>query len=239
MHVVPLQQPLGHEAELQIHCPLVLLQACMFAAQDEQVFAAPHWASDCWAKGRHVVAFTQQPIVQELAVQTQELPLHSRPAPHAVHGEPFDPQVSMLVVLHCWRLLQQPEHDVESQMQSLPLQRWPCSQVWHASPPVPQAEAAVPPTQALPLQQPLHELVVHRHSPPVQPSPAAQTWHLTPPVPHAALVPVSMHCSFASQHPFGQVAAEQTHLPCALHSCLGPHAVQSPPPAPQCVLSEV
>jgi hypothetical protein len=128
-HVVPLQQPLEHDAAVQVHCPLALSHDCIVAAHEPQALAAPHWVSDCCANGKQVVPLTQQPVVHELGVQTHPVPLHSSPGAHAWHGAPVDPHVSLLVVLHCWRLLQQPLHEVGSQTQSMPLQRCPCSQV--------------------------------------------------------------------------------------------------------------
>jgi hypothetical protein len=75
---------------VQVHCPLVLSHNCI-AAHEAHVLPAPHCASDCCAKGKHVAASAQQPVVHELAVHTHDEPLHSRPAPQVLHVSPPTP----------------------------------------------------------------------------------------------------------------------------------------------------
>jgi len=66
----------------------------------------------------------------------------------------------------------------------------------------------------------------------------AHATHAAPPVPQVVL-PEVWHWPFVSQQPDGQDVASQTHLPCALQSCLVAQLAHVPPPRPHAVVDGV
>lgn len=201
--VVPLQQPLAHELELQTHAPATHDWPALQAAPPPQ---------------------RQAPLVQLSAVALLQA-VHTAPdVPQApsdgVWQVPFEQQpVAQLAAL-------QPEHVCAVQV-------CPPGQAWQATPPVPQAAVWLPAWQVLPMQQPLGQLAaLHTQAPPTHAWPATQAgpaphWQvplaqlservalqaeqLTPAVPQRAAVGVRQVSP--SQHPLGQLWASHTHAP--------------------------
>ena len=214
--VLPLQQPVGHDAELQTQCPIT--HACPAPhASDEPQLHLPdaeqlsavdgvHWAQATPATPQlpksddSQLAPKQQPVAQFAGVQ----PVHT-PA----------------------------------------TQFWSAGHIEQPEPPAPQNAVVVPGSHRLPLQQPVgHEVLLQTHAPPTHTCPMPHTApaphshvptaeqpfalapHLThpaPPVPHAAAEGVSH--TRPLQQPVGQELALHTHAP-PTHAC---PAVQAGP----------
>jgi hypothetical protein len=104
LHVLPAQQPLGHDAEVHLHwpcthtCPeghgtlvphMQVPPAQVSAAAPQSVHAMPFGAHCKALVTTHVVPLTQQPLQPEVALQTHAPPTHFVPT---AHGPPVEPQ---------------------------------------------------------------------------------------------------------------------------------------------------
>lgn len=121
-----MQQPFGHDAASQTHCPVFVLHAWPAAHATHAAPPAPHAVVDSLARGSHVPLALQQPAHD--APPHRQVPFEHEPDAHALHVAPPVP--------HCepdWEVvatqvppLQQPSgHEVASQT------HWP-SLVSHA-----------------------------------------------------------------------------------------------------------
>ena len=190
---------------------------------------------------RHWPVESQQPFGHDVALQTHA-PLEEQawPVAQPAHAAPPVPQVVVLGVWH-WPLeSQQPfGHDVALQTHA------PCAlQVWlvpHAThwPPLAPHAVADAVTHWPFWQQPEQLVVPQLHAPPLQVWPVEHASQALPPEPHvvADCADWAMQRCWASQHPFGQVVASQTHFP-AVVSQVWPlaHAAQVAPAVPQAVV---
>jgi hypothetical protein len=89
--VLPLQQPVGHELESQMHCPVAVLQACPVAHAPQVPPAVPHEAldSEAYASQVPVGPPLQQPLGHVLASQVQRPSVVSHtPFVHALQAAP-------------------------------------------------------------------------------------------------------------------------------------------------------
>jgi hypothetical protein len=88
-HVVPLQQPLGHEVELHpTHLPAVHVVQVPHATQLTP--PVPHVPV---LEVSHCPLVLQQPLGHDAALHTHLFPLHASPCGHAVHALPAMPPV--------------------------------------------------------------------------------------------------------------------------------------------------
>ena len=190
----------------------------------------------------------QQPPGQDVASQTQAVPLQRWPEAQATQAAPPEPQVAFVGALQLVPAQQPVAQDVASQIQLPPMQRWPApqaaavpqrqvpvasqvsafagSQVLQAAPAMPQVAGALG-VQVGPLQQPVgQELAVQPlQTPPVQVW-VPQPWQLAPPAPQDA-DPVPGLQTLLSQQPEQEVGVHEHAL--ALHSSPVPQlGVQAP-----------
>lgn len=88
-HVVPLQQPLGHEVELHAttHLPAVHVPVPQATQLTPPV---PHVPV---LEVSHCPLVLQHPFGHDVALQTHLFPLHASPCGHAVHALPAVPPV--------------------------------------------------------------------------------------------------------------------------------------------------
>jgi hypothetical protein len=140
--VKPLQQPFGHEAASQTHCPVALLHSWPDPHDPQLAPAVPHEPFDSEAYSSHVLPL-QQPLAQECASQMhcpvvvlQSLfaghgPQLTPPAPHEV----FDSPESGSHVPP----LQQPAHDDPPHVHAPLEQESPLAHGLHVAPPVPHS----------------------------------------------------------------------------------------------------
>jgi hypothetical protein len=136
---VPLQQPFGHEVELQPQVPVLVEQAVPLGQGAQLAPAFPHWFMLWLAYATQVVPL-QQPFGHDVALQTH-LPVASQVCPivHELHVAPPTPQVCVLEVWQSPFLSQQPfGHDVALQTQAPFEQAWPVAQGVQLAPFVPQ-----------------------------------------------------------------------------------------------------
>jgi hypothetical protein len=217
-HVLPWQQPVGHDVELQTH------------AMFRQTWPAPHAGP---------VPQLQAPDAEQLSAFVES---------HAEHALPPEPQAVIDGVSHVApeqhplaHVCVQPEH-------ALPAQLDGDGQGLQEDPPVPHASFAVPGMHWLVLEQhPLgHDVALQTQAPPMHSCPAwhaalpphVQTpalehpsavaphvAHEAPAVPHAE-GPGCSHTPLL-QHPEGQDCALQTHWP-FMHARPTPHAAPVP-----------
>ncbi len=243
-HVVPLQQPFGHEFSLQTQPPWTHACPAPQAAPPPQVHApaplhpspevpqlrhappaVPHAPGVC---ASHTLPL-QQPLAHDDAVHTHLPPMHACPAPHAaplphVHEPPEQPSVT------------------------------PAAQPVQLSPPAPHAELEVDVTHVPSLwQQPVgqdaasqvHAWFTHScPAPHVGPLPhwhrpdveqlsalvASQATHAAAPLPHADS-DAMLHVAPAQQ-PVVHVSAQPEQRPSPLHVWPDGHAAHVLPPAP-------
>jgi hypothetical protein len=118
--VLPLQQPFGHEAALQMHAPP--LQVCPLAHMPQLLPPVPQAEALCALTATHVPPL-QQPVGHEVASQTHAPEaLHVWPVEQLLHAAPPIPQVPMLDVWHRPLLSQQPfGQEVALQVHAPPL----------------------------------------------------------------------------------------------------------------------
>jgi hypothetical protein len=229
MHVLPLQQPFGHELASQTHCPVALLHSCSAAQDPHAAPLAPHEVLDSDAYSSHVPVDEQQPAHPEVELHTHcPLALHIVPVGHAAQAAPPAPHEeldSLENESHVLPPLQHPEHGVPPHEHSPPEHACPEEQALQALPPAPQSASVclAKRTHVLPLQQPVGQvLALHTHSPFVVLSHScvegsAHAAHEAPPVPqdevdcaaygsHVPVVP-------PLQQPFGQVVESHEQLP--------------------------
>jgi hypothetical protein len=214
------QQPFGHEPGVQTQLPPTHAWPAWQNPLRPQRHCPPEQVSPRGPQGTHAlpcwphavgdgtvqVLPLQQPLGQELALQTHMPPTQAWPAPQgpaephlqappvqlspatpqSTHAPPTGPQAAVEIVVQL-RPLQQPlGHDVASHTQMPPLHRWP---VAHCGP-LPQA----------------HMPFVHWLA-----TTLLQLPHTTPPMPHepsdgvVQLLPV--------QQPFGHELGLQVHVP--------------------------
>lgn len=216
-HVLPWQQPVGHEAASQTHLPLehacplpqAVLPPQVQAPLAEQpspvvpqlVHVAP-LVPQAIADGVVHVVPEQQPLAHEAASQTHLPPAHSCPVPHAA----LPPQVQV-------PLAEQPSAFVP--------------QLVHVAPAVPHA-IAVGVVHVLPEQHPLGQLEALQplQAPLVHVSPFGHMEHVPPAAPHAfGFVPGWQ--VFPWQQPVGHDVASHTHVPLE-HAWPLPHAALPP-----------
>jgi hypothetical protein len=178
-HDVPLQQPVAHDAALQMHDPpehtwpaphsgpephsqAPLAEHPLARAPLHALHVAPSVPQRVRVGGDMHTAPSQQPEGHDVELHTQTPPAHSCPAAHAVPAPHWQPpeieQLSARVVLH----------------------------TTHAAPSVPQLVGEgislhVDPEQH-PVAQPV-ELQSPGHTPPLH-APVVQAAHAAPPVPH-------------------------------------------------------
>ncbi len=164
VHVVPWQQPLGHDVPLHTHAP------------PEQRWPAPHAGP-----GPH----WQAPLTQESAIVALQATQAEPPVPQAdtegvVHIVPWQQPFGHDVPSHAHVPPKQrwpaPHAGPVPHLQTPLTQAFaPMPQFTHAAPPVPQAEK-VGVSQVEPEQQPFgHELASHTQTPPTQRCPGLHT----------------------------------------------------------------
>jgi hypothetical protein len=245
VHVVPEQQPTEQDVELQTHLPPEHCWPAAHAApmphahapEDEQLSAfvvshEAHAAPPVPQLGNASALHTapeQQPVAQDVELQTQAPAEHTWPAPHAadaphlqvpavqlsavpaahaMHAPPAVPHAPSEGVLHV-SPEQQPIVHVEVHPLHAPLSHVSTpEQLWQADPPLPQAPGLLPSWQTLLVsQQPVgHEVPSQTHVPPRQRWPALQA----APVPQAQ-DPVDEHWSDATGSQLAQVFPAPPH----------------------------
>jgi hypothetical protein len=89
-HVLPAQQPVGHDAASHTQTPVVVLHSWPAPHAAQAAPARPHEALDSDAKGTQVLPL-QQPLGHDVASHTHWPLLHSWPAAHAEHVAPAKP----------------------------------------------------------------------------------------------------------------------------------------------------
>lgn len=214
-HVLPLQQPCGHDVASQTHCP-----ACEQCRPGEHESPAPH---------------LQDPSDPQL---------FDTVGSHAKQVDPALPHMVTDRGSHAAPLQHPLGHEVPSHTHCPPTQRcpgahavcpphvhWPAvhpsavaSQATQAPPPDPQvvAEAA---SHVLPEQQPLGH-TQPLHAPAVHVSPCGHAAQACPALPHAAASCPVMQVS-PLQQPLAHDAVLHTHLP-PTHCCPPAHAAPDP-----------
>lgn len=174
--MLPLQQPVGHVDELQVHCPLLLSHAWFAAHAAQAAPAAPQEALDSDPYASHVplVPPLQQPAAHVLAshehmpAATSHRPLaqETHAAPPLPHWEPDCDAYGTQTLP-----LQHPfAHDVASQVHApvVLLHSWPVVHAPQAAPAVPHVvlDSDAYGTHVLPLQQPFgHEVESQTQAP--------------------------------------------------------------------------
>jgi hypothetical protein len=245
--VATLQQPAGHDVELQTHCPVDVLHCCPAAHAAHAAPPVPHDAFVSEAYASHVVPL-QQPLGHEVPSQTHcpVVLLHSWPAEHAAHVAPLAPHEEFDSLESASHVVpvQHPEHDVPPHVHTPLEHAWPLLHGAHAAPAVPHDafDCEVYASHVVPLQQPLgHEVASQTHLPVLLSHswPDAQALQVAPPVPHepfdseayASHVPVMPPL----QQPFGQVLTSHEHVPLVLSQRPLEHVAQAAPPVPHFV----
>ncbi len=199
MQLVPEQQPVGHEVGSQTQLPETHSCPATHAAPPPQLHAPlTHWfpvepqfthvapiVPHADAEGVVHVVPEQQPVGQEVALQTHapathSWPLaHAAPVPHvqtpfvhesalmpqAMHAPPPVPQVEAEGVLQFGPEQHPLGHVVALHPHAPAMHFCIMGQVWHAAPALPQFVSELPGRQLFPEQQPLHEVLSHRHTP--------------------------------------------------------------------------
>jgi len=190
---LPLQQPLGHEAASQTHCPLPL-HAWPAAQAAQAAPPLPHEELDSLESDSQLPPL-QQPG-HDVPPHEHAPPEHACPPAHALQAAPPAPHRA----LDCddWSThvvpLQHPVgHELASQTHCpvVVLHSWPDAQAPQVAPPVPQ-EAVVSEAYAShvpvvpPLQQPVGQvLALHWQRPlVVSQRPFPHAAHVAPPWPH-------------------------------------------------------
>jgi len=247
-HVVPLQQPVGHEVALHTHCPVVLLHCCPEAQDPHVPPPVPHEVFDSDPYGSHVPVDVQQPFGHEVESHTHcPLPLHTWPDAHAEQAAPPAPHEELDSLendSHVVPPLQQPAHAVPPHEHAPPEHVCPEEQAPQAAPPAPQSASdwEVKGTHALPLQQPVaQELASQTHFPVVvlHSCPEAHTAHVAPPAPHDGLdsEPYVSHVPVVPplQQPAAQVVELQEQVPEAVSQRPFVQPAHAAPPVPHWV----
>ncbi len=218
VHVLPWQQPVGHEVALQTHAPP--MQACPVA----QGGPLPHWHA---------------PVAEQLS---------ARVVSHATHAAPPVPQADKDGGLHVGPEQHPVVHVVAQPLHAPLLQVSPPGHAWQADPPLPHAVCKFPGWHRLPAQHPVgHEVPSHTQVPLRQcwlgpHSAAPPHWH-TPAAeqPSARIGSHTVHAlpgllqAFTErgvhvvplQHPVGQEVALHTHVP-PEHCWPAPHGAPDP-----------
>jgi hypothetical protein len=144
-HVVPLQQPLGHEVASHTHMPVAALHSWPDAHVAHIPPPMPHAVLDCEPGATHVPPGVQQPLGHELAVHTQWPVLVSQDWPdaqaeHKVPPAPHDAFDSLDRGSHMAPEVQQPAHAEPPQVHIPPEQLPPAAHGAHMAPPLPHEE---------------------------------------------------------------------------------------------------
>jgi hypothetical protein len=215
VHVVPSQQPSGHDVASHLQEPDVQCCPGLHAAAAPQRHAPAAQLSDSTglhgkhdappvpqfaAEGVLHVVPLQQPLAQDVASHTQRPPTQCCPPAHA--GLP--PQVHF------------PAAEQASAVEAV---HWT-----HAAAPLPQ-DAKEDGAQVIPLQQPSGHAQPPQ-APPVQVSPAAQAEQASPALPQAVGTLPGWQAP-SEQQPLGHEVASHVHEP-AMHLCPAPHAGSAP-----------
>ena len=251
-HVLPLQQPSGHEVGLQTHCPEAVSHAWPESQAAQASPPVPHAATESDPPETHVLPL-QHPVEHDVALQmhwpaVESVPVvsHAWPETQAVQAAPPVPHSLSFSLAYATQVspLQQPEgHDVALQM------HWPAvgsvlvvshvcpwEQVVHAVPLAPHSalDSPVRSTQVSSLQQPEQREPPQVHAPFAQDWPEEQAAQAAPSLPHSELVsPLSGTHELPLQQPEEQEVALQTHSPVeVLHSWPEAQAAQAAPPVP-------
>jgi hypothetical protein len=88
------QQPIGHEAALQTHAPVVVLHACPVGHAAQVAPLLPHEVFDSLVSASHVPPAPQQPA-HELPPHPHAPPEHESPEPHALQATPPVPHCEL------------------------------------------------------------------------------------------------------------------------------------------------
>jgi hypothetical protein len=188
-----LQQPFGHDAELQAHDPPTHAWP---ATHTVQVPPEPPHAPVVLPVSQP--AASQQPLAHMVASQTHvpavtPVFMQSRPAAHAAHAAPPSPHWPTLSLAYATQVatpltvVQQPEEQVVALQAHDPLtQAVFAPHDAHAAPPLPQYVLFSAVWQfPLPSQQPFgQDAGLQTHDPPTHARPAAQAPQAFAPVPH-------------------------------------------------------
>jgi hypothetical protein len=226
---VPLQQPFGHDAASQTHCPVPELHSVPAPHALQVAPPAPHEEFVSAESGSHAPAL-QQPE-QEEPPQVQAPLEHASPPLHGLHATPAVPHSLADWVAYGTQvspLQQPPGHEVASHTHfPLDVHSWPATHAAQLAPSVPQApfdSEAYPLHVPLmpPLQQPFGQVFESQAQSPsvLSQRPLLQAAQAAPPDPHreADCAETSTHVS-PLQQPNGHEVASQTHLPMlVLHS---------------------
>jgi hypothetical protein len=186
VHIVPLQQPFGHEAALHTQVPWA--EQVWPVAQGAQ--AAPPTPQVGGLEVRHWPVESQQPFGHEVALHTQApVALHVRPVAQGAHWAPLAPHADGDVVMH-WPLAQQPAQLMLPQPQAPLLHACPVAHVPQLFPFEPHAavDCADGATHRCceSQQPPGQDAALHTHAPAGPHAwPAAQPAQVAPRVPHA------------------------------------------------------
>jgi hypothetical protein len=247
-HVLPLQQPVGHELELQTQCPLVVLHTCPEAQDPHAPPPVPHEMLVSDAYGSHVPVDVQQPFGHEVELHTHcPLPLHTWPDAHDAQAAPPAPHEeldSLESDSHVLPPLQHPEQAFPPHEHAPPEHACPEEQALQALPPAPQSapDWEAKRTHELPLQQPVgQELASQTHSPVVlsHSCPDVHAAHAAPPAPHDAVdsEPYVSHVPVEPplQQPPAQVVALHAQVPEVVSQTPFVQPVHAAPPVPHWV----
>jgi len=142
-HVVPLQQPLAHEAGSHTQAPVALSHSCPAAHAAHAAPGMPHALFVCDPGTTHAPLAVQHPPSHELALHTHWplLVSHSWPAAHAAQSvppAPHDTVDSLASGSHVAPDVQQPAHAEPPQVHAPPEQLPPAAHGAHIAPALPQ-----------------------------------------------------------------------------------------------------
>jgi hypothetical protein len=134
--VVPLQQPIGQDAAVHSHAP-VLPQAWPLAQVPQAAPPVPHFALLSPAYATQALP-AQQPSGHDVASHTHwPFVPHSWPVAHAAQAPPAIPHAAAVDVTQVPFAEQQPAHVLVPQLQAPFAQRFPGEHTVHAAPPDP------------------------------------------------------------------------------------------------------
>ena len=141
-HVVPLQQPPGHEVGSHTQAPVALSHSCPAAHATHAAPGTPHALFVCIPGVTHEPLAVQHPPSHELALHTHWplLVSHSWPAPHAAHSVPPAPHDAFDSLPSGWHIapeVQQPAHAEPPQVHAPPEQLPPAAHGAHIAPALP------------------------------------------------------------------------------------------------------
>jgi hypothetical protein len=141
-HVVPAQQPVGHEVASHTHAPVAVSHPCPDAHCAHIAPPVPHALLPCIPGATHAPLGVQHPPGHVLVLHTQwpELVSHSVPDGHIAHNVPIAPHDVFDSLGSGWHMavdVQQPAHADPPQVHAPPEQLPPMAHGAHIVPPLP------------------------------------------------------------------------------------------------------